>query len=751
MDSATNGVIAANGEILPDISLDTKPTVTISDAAETARQVVARGYDVNPDILTVSEPELWIYNPTIFGRNDEFTTLVWRMEVKPEDLLPINELVLVDAHRGAVALNFNQIDTARDREVYDTACSSTLPGTLARSEGQGPTGNTDVDDAYDYSGDTYDFYSSEHGRDSIDNAGMTIISTVNYDDDGIGCDYANAYWSGTQMVYGPGYASADDVVAHELTHGVTDYESNLFYYMQSGAINEAFSDIWGEFVDLGNSAGTDTQAVRWLMGEDLPGGAIRDMEDPTAFGDPDRMTSSYYYCGMLDNGGVHWNSGVANKAAYLMAEDGDKNFNGYTITGIGISKTAEVWYEVQTNMLTSAGDYADLYDYLQQAAINLGYSSSDLQEIKDAVDATEMNQQPTSCVATEAPICSIGPPNNLWFDDLEGGAGNWSHAAIVGTSVWYYGSFYATSGLYHLWGNNQSFVSDYYITMTSDVTLPSNAYLHFNHAYFFEPDSYDGGVLEYSINGAGGPWNDAGSLFTHNGYNGTIVTLPNPIQRNPLFGRSAFVNQSNGYISSRVDLSSLSGENVRFRFRIGTDYTGYAYGWFIDDVRIYTCGTDTLISCDSEGTETNNFIPGDTVYVKGSGLPANKNFDLWIQDNPVVDEDPLMVGEDPSTAQESVTTDGSGTFPVTAIWSIPSEAAITHSEYDIIADQQSDGGNTNRFNVASDGIDSATVVGIVAPVPELATTILLGSGLVVVTAYFILRAQHRRRRKAAIL
>src|SRR3990172_8641247 len=108
-----------------------------------------------------------------------------------------------------------------------------------------------------------------------------------------------------------GFPVADDGVGHELTHGVTQFESNLFYYYQSGAINEAFSDLWGEFIDLENGTGNDDASVRWLMGEDVTGwGAIRDMENPPAFGDPDRILSANYYEGSGDNGGGPLNSGA---------------------------------------------------------------------------------------------------------------------------------------------------------------------------------------------------------------------------------------------------------------------------------------------------------------------------------------------------------------------------------------------------------------------------------------------------------
>jgi len=411
------------------------------------------------------------------------------------------------------------------------------------------------------------------------------------------------------MVYGDGYSQADDVVGHEMTHGVTDYESGLFYYYQSGAINESFSDIWGEFIDQTNGAGNDGPGVIWLIGEDLPGGAGRSMSNPHNYTQPDRMgDTSYYYCGEADNGGVHYNSGVGNKAAYLLT-NGD-SFNGYTITSIGMTKTVKIFYEVQTNMFTSASDYADLYDDLYQACTNLigtnGITAANCQEVQDAVNATEMNQQPASCPATEAPICDSGSPNNLFFDNLENTAsGYWTHAAVTGTDRWYYpqnpNAFgldmtYATSGVYNIWGYNQGTTANYYIAMTTDVALPagSTPYLHFNHAHGFEDypswgeyGYFDGGIVEYSTNG-GLNWHDAGALFTHNGYNGTIDL--GGYSDNPLGGSEAFVGQSYGYYSSRASLVSLAGQSVRFRFRIGTDSSTDDYGWFIDDIRIYTCG-----------------------------------------------------------------------------------------------------------------------------------------------------------------
>ena len=159
------------------------------------------------------------------------------------------------------------------------------------------------------------------------------------------------------------------------------------------------------------------------------------MKNPPFYGQPDRMTHPNYYCGTNDGGGVHTNSGVANKAAYLMT-DGD-TFNGITVTGLGIPKVARIFYEVQTNLFTSASDYNDLYNALRQACSNLvggasGITSSDCQQVENAVNATEMNQQYASCIAREAPICEWSTDKTIFFDNLENPlSGKWSTGAIT--------------------------------------------------------------------------------------------------------------------------------------------------------------------------------------------------------------------------------------------------------------------------------------------------------------------------------
>ena len=409
------------------------------------------------------------------------------------------------------------------------------------------------------------------------------------------------------MVYGAGYASADDVVGHELTHGVTDYESQLFYYMQSGALNESLSDIWGEYIDQTNGKGNDSSGVRWLMGEDVPGGAIRNMSNPPQFGDPDRVGSSKYWCDLRDDGGVHINSGVPNKATFLMTDGG--SFNGKTVAPLGLEKTVRIWYRMATLTLTSGGEFQDAYDLLPQACSDLaaggvaGITAADCQQVRNAVDATQMNLQPAACAATDAPVCAANEQASVVYSENFENQGltqsRWTSTAAVGPISWYYPQtvnpfdltdlHYGSSGLWHLWGTRDE-VSDSSMEMTAGATVPSTGkpYMRFKHAYEFEYDPgqyYDGGVLEYSANG--GPWTDAGSLMLENAYDGTINSPVAPY--NPLKGRQGYRAVSWGYQATRLNLATLKGKNVRFRWRLGTDSGTAWYSWFVDDVQVYTC------------------------------------------------------------------------------------------------------------------------------------------------------------------
>ena len=191
------------------------------------------------------------------------------------------------------------VAAVKQRSVYTAKTGKTLPGTLVRSEGSAPVADVAVNEAYDGSGATFDLYDVVFGRNSIDGNGLKLLSTVHYDN-----GYDNAFWNGTQMVYGDGdenlpvsqrlfnrFTISVDVIGHELTHGVTQYEANLTYANQPGALNEAISDIFGSLVKQYQRGQTADEAD-WIIGEGLftpnvNGVGIRSMKAPgTAYNDP---------------------------------------------------------------------------------------------------------------------------------------------------------------------------------------------------------------------------------------------------------------------------------------------------------------------------------------------------------------------------------------------------------------------------------------------------------------------------------
>jgi bacillolysin len=622
---AQRNLLSVSGETLPDAKVDTSPRLSSSAARDNATAAVAKGEGVSGARLDAGIPELGIYDARLLGGpGPDGPTLVWQVEVKGGGGLMVDQLVFVDAQTGSVALHINQVENAKQRTVCDanntngTANNSFPCNNPVASEADPPGAGDDADvsPAFEFAGDTYDFYFTRFGRDSLNGAGLPLKSTVDYCDPADPCPLQNAFWNGEQMAYGDGFASADDVVGHELTHGVTEFSSHLFYYFQSGAINESLSDVFGEFVDQTNGAGNDSAGVKWQLGEDLAGGAIRNMKNPAdnpnsttpaqEFNDPDRMTSPNYTIDQneTDDGGVHTNSGVNNKAAYLITDGtaGEPGgvFNGRTITGLGVAKAARIYYEVETAFLTSGSDYADLGSGLGQTCDDLvgivGITAADCTQVRSAVAATEMATNPPAAPAPEAPAAACGANQvlqNRFFDDMESDASgtNWTTDS---PSAWGFDFAYAHSGDFHLFGADLSTTGIRSLELDRNVALPAGAtsFLRFDHAYGFErvstTQNFDGGVLEFSTNG-GSTWADISGLPVDVGYNGSIITGFG----NPLAGRAAFVSESNGYRATRANLSSLAGQSVRFRWRISTDNTGAGRGWFIDDVRIYSCLPDT--------------------------------------------------------------------------------------------------------------------------------------------------------------
>jgi Zn-dependent metalloprotease len=317
------------------------------------------------------------------------------------------------------AMDLAEAAAGKERIVYDAQNGSGLPGTQARGEGDPATGNLAVDEAYDGAGATYDLYFDIYGRNSINNSGLRMDSTVHYQ-----TGYDNAFWNGRQMVYGDGdedlpeaqrlfnrFTIALDIIGHELTHGVTQFEANLVYRNQPGALNESMSDVFGSLVKQRILNQTARQAD-WIIGEGLftanvNGVGIRSMKAPgTAYNDPalgkDPQPGHMddYVNTVADNGGVHINSGIPNRAFYLVA---------YELDGFAWEKAGRIWYEVLTNHLTSTSDFQAAADATYLVAGNLyGEGSPEQLAVKNGwagVGITVAGSDDGDTPPTEPPGC----------------------------------------------------------------------------------------------------------------------------------------------------------------------------------------------------------------------------------------------------------------------------------------------------------------------------------------------------------
>ncbi len=598
MDS-DGGVFSVAGEILPDFQLDIVPDISAAQAREMALAAEGTFYQGDASSFRAGPPELWIYAPSLLDASgDQSARLVWRVEVGSTMRDDLRDLILLDARNGVLVARFDRVEGLLNRLIYDNDNdpNAGLPGIgPVREEGDLPANVNDADNAYEFIGAADGYFRSQFNRDSIDGKGGSVTATVRYCAPDVYCPFLGSFWNGEQMVFGADFSDADDVVAHEFTHGVIQYEAHLFNYYQSGAIAEAYADLFGELVDFAYSGVNDDTASRWWIGESLPPGLAYSLADPTKTSRPDKMSSKYYQTGPVDNGGVHKNAGVGEKAAYLMANDDYalNFFNGYTLRGIGLEKTGRIWYEALTGLLTSGADYYDLYQGLYQACLNLensqGITRDDCEQVRLATLAVEMDQ-PAPLSAPEAPLCPIGAPGYQVFQaNFETGDPGWELVPLSGPLSWtlHDDGIYVHSGTGYLKAVSDGTVIGSATATTPVITVPPHAGLHFAQAFDFSGAPCNGGLFEYSLDG-GLNWIDGSGLKWINGYNGNLDSGCSVSEA----GYLAFKGASRGYITSRVDLRTLAGKNASFRWRLISGSAGSGSLWYLDDV--------TLLECDIE-------------------------------------------------------------------------------------------------------------------------------------------------------
>ena len=790
--SPAGELTAVNGTFIPGIDVIATPTRSAEQAGATA--IAAVSADLGRKALLgrplSAKSSLVVFREGLAKGVAGANHLAWQVEVGNK--ADVREFVYVDAHSGKIVDRIAGIHEAMNRRAFDsqnqTAPGPNYPNTPFWVEGQAfPTGLTEADNMIAASFDIYQLMKNAFGRDSFDGHGATMDSIFNR---GNACP--NASWGGQFISFCPG-TTTDDVTAHEWGHAYTEYTHGLIYAWQPGALNEAYSDIWGETVDRINGRGTDLpdagrsagvctvftpnpptvnitapaaiagprgagsaawgpqtfslsgdivaandgvgvgsdgcetpfanaaavagkialidrgtcsfvikaknaqlngavaviignnaagaapgmsgvdatvtipslslsqadaatvrgqlasstvtaslvrggngsdNSVRWLIGEDSTafGGAIRDMYNPTCYGNPGKVTDSQYACAATDNGGVHGNSGVPNHGYALLVDGG--TYNGQTIAPIGLTKAAHIYFRAMTVYQGPASGFADHADAIQQSCTDLTgqnlasltngtpsgqvINATDCAQVAKTALAIELRTTPTQCAFT--PILAQNPPaacdagttaTPLLTDGFDGGrrVGVKWQVSHSGTADFTARDWYVAKGLPSGRSGYAIFAADYTGGSCSpggdesgvmklespEITIPAGGptRLSFDHWIGTEA-GFDGGNVKISVNG--GAWILVkGSDFLYNAYNATLTSSAGG-NTNPMAGEAAFSGSDGGSVSgtwgrSMVNLTpyAVAGDRVKLRFDLGTDGCGGTFGWYLDDIKVYSC------------------------------------------------------------------------------------------------------------------------------------------------------------------
>ena len=304
----------------------------------------------------------------------------------------ISELVRVPGF-DVGALVVPGVREGENRSVYDVQHRGTraLPGHLVRREGDPPVADSAVNEAYDGTDRTYRFYDDVLGRPSVDGRGLPLISSVHF-----GVEFDNAFWNGSEMIFGDGsghvfavgaLTKAIDVIGHELTHGVTQFTAGLEYHDEPGALNESISDVFGSLVKQ-YALGQTVAEADWLIGAGILapglGAALRSLKAPgTAFEGDAQPAHMRDYRRLPDdddprhdNGGVHITSGIPNHAFYLAAT---------TLGGHAWEKAGRIWYDALTKRLRPTDGFgAAAKATLASAGVLLGAGGAEEEAVRAA-------------------------------------------------------------------------------------------------------------------------------------------------------------------------------------------------------------------------------------------------------------------------------------------------------------------------------------------------------------------------------
>lgn len=809
---ATGRLTAVNGLFLPDVAIDVEARVEPETARTVALGHVAERAASAGGALAAGAPKLFVYRLGLDRGEPREDRLVWHVEVA--DGGATREFVMVDARLGKVVDSLPGVHDAMFRRAFlgTDGDGDNIPDTWPANpdwvEGNAiPSGNQQRDNMLVSTGDVYSVFNAL-GFDSYDDAGAMMDQAYNRN---YSCP--NASWNGLFISFCPGFTT-HDVTAHEWGHAYTDYTHDLIYRWQSGALNESYSDLWGEAMDLQrtlpNMIDTDTPAgprtdlcsayqavpprltvnspgpiagdypvgtavfgpwvttqytadvvmiddetgadpndgcepasnaaeiagkigfanrgtcsfyvkqqnlqnagaiavvignvassptpetaptmgcgtdpicptldytipsvslnlenadlvrdniaapvnatiqpedvgptddsLRWLMGEDVWGGALRDMWNPGCFGDPERVGDPNYWCDTGDNGGVHFNSGIPNHAFALLVDGG--TFNGQTISALGFARVAQIYWRAQTVYQVPYSNFADHADALEAACADLVggphpdpwggapvmISGANCTEVAQAMLAVEMRAAPDCAFEpmfdpNAPPLCGLEHDYTVRVSDFESGADGFvaSRRDVANPATFDPRDWTIDSSLPGGRAGAAFFAPDpvagdcvaddesgVLVLQSPPMVMPIGGItprLAFDHYMASELD-WDGGNVKVSVDG-GANWDVVPpSAFGFNPYVGPLASAGNT---NPMAGEQAFHGTDGGSNSgswgrSIVDLSTLvaPGQTFLLRFEFGSDgCNGSDIGWLVDDVNVFACTADPAIFLD--GVET---------------------------------------------------------------------------------------------------------------------------------------------------
>lgn len=672
-----------NGNAISNIKVNATPDISSEQAASIAKGLVTKQNLTNNNVpLEIGKNNLLIFPKNLVQGGVVTSYLAYEVEVTNKN--DVREFLFIDAHTGELVEQFTGIHPI-ERKLYETNTNAT---NLKWKEGDAFPGTLDKWQQNEVvtSEHVYNFFKNAFGYVSYNSADAAMVTINN--NPNINCPNAN--WNGVTANYCTGTA-ADDVVAHEWGHAYTEYTSGLIYQYQSGALNESYSDVWGETIDILNNyedegenlnvrttTACSSGSIRWKMGEDATafGAPIRDMWNPNCNGDPGRvLDTSNYFCGTTDSGGVHTNSGVTNHLYALLVDGG--TYNGYTMAGMGFVKAAHLWWRAQKNYLTPTSDFANFADALEAAAndligINLeglstttsaagltgqAFTLADVQNVKNGILSVQLRLSPaTQCNYTPIlkavpELCAVATSNPLFKEDWENGLGNWTVSNVpTKPSTWEARDWTikenlpkeragkAIFGVDPINGDCASDLQNGILRLESpQITFPAftsgNYEMAFNH-YIAMESTWDGGNIKYSLDG--GAWTLLPmTAFTQNGYNSALAASGSD---NPLKGQRAYTGTDGGSLGgswgqSVIDLSKIgvtSGSNIKFRFELGTDGCNGIEGWYLDEIYIYNCAT--LAVEDAQKKNSIQVFPNPTsgfVTIQNKNNSNLKNVEVY--------------------------------------------------------------------------------------------------------------------------